>query len=750
MHLFKGQGPCPNYNFKATLVSCIGTGIVFLFGGFDDSDTLDSNVYLLDTHTMTWLVDDKHKGLYREGHLAVYIGNGNVLVFGGIPTDEEFSSYYNTRSHRNNHNNYGEDPKFKKNSIMLIYNIFDKSWTSPPDFALSNAPSSRSRHACCLSPDKTKVYISGGVMDSNTLNGLYSYDFTSGAWDGPYDFVHRFDHFITIYDDKLFSFGGLNKNMNHVKDRISYFDLKDQTIGEITLLLSSIHDNIDNFITAYNSCQRIHLDNNLAQSIKLDVTLPLNNFGNNKDSGFFIAYYNLKQLKHVSLIELNDVKNIILKKYHQNISEYVWKDCVISDHGSILLFGSPMKVDDDEYENENEVDNGEDFDNTEENGDEDNMYMGGVEELLTETWPVLTQSLEFNRTQAFTGFGDSHEEPKLSVVLEMSLRDIGIEFVTDPLDNDKALSKDLSQDFKRLLEQQEFTDFEIVCLKSFESRDQFTEFPEVFSDLMDDVSKGATITDQRVDTIKVHRTILLARWPHFRRLIESGMTESKCGRMFIPEPSNWVKGLIYYLYTGTINFDSLMIPHFTLVDYSGLLILSNFYELVELRSKVLSKIYESIDIFIRDKLILLDSEFQIGAILKIWINVIISNEDLLVGKLTQLIKLNWQGIVKSQAFSKLPKPAIIKLIQSCTAMEDLEDQNSKHNTPKRVSSRLDLVIGSTDLSSSPLGSSPDRDCNSPFLQSSAKNDRSREYVDLSYKLPVLQHLSDSLSESVDK
>lgn len=702
---------CPYYNYKATLVSCVGTGTVFLFGGFDEYDNLDSNVYLLDTNTKTWLVDAKHKGLYREGHLAVYIGNGNVLVFGGVPTDEVPREISRPRSRDLSL------ADFKKDSIMLIYNIFSQSWTSPPDFALSNAPVGRSRHGCCLSPDKSKVYISGGVIDSNTVNDLYSYDFLSGRWDGPYDFVHRFDHFITICDEKLFSFGGLNKNMNHVKDRISYFDLKDQTMGEISLLLSTIHDNIDEFITAYNSCQRIHLDNNLAESVKLDVTLPLNF---TKESGFFIAYYNLKQLKHVSLIELNDVRNIVMERAGEDISHYFWRDCVI-DQGLILLFGSPIRTENDE-----------------ENNDEGNEPEETMNEPENENDPDGNDPEENGNENGDTGNGGAmfdRGRESLSVILELSLRDIGIEYTEK-----KETTNSLTQDFKSLLESQQFTDFEIYCFSNSDLKHQHSENPEAFNSLINPIFTGETISDPRLEVVKVHRTVLLARWGHFRRLIDSGMNESKYSRMFIPEPSLWVKGLVYYLYTGIIDFVSPILPSFTLVDYSGLLILSNFYELIELRGQLLAKIYESIDIFIRNKLILLDSEFQIGAILNIWINVLISNEELLIEKLTQLIKLNWSAIIKSESFSKLPKLAIIKIIQSCSS----SDTPKPDSTPKRLNSRFDLVIGSSELVST-LGS-PDRDCDSPFLQSSRAAEIRRDSEDLLAKLPALQHLSDHLNE----
>ena len=54
---------------------------------------------------------------------------------------------------------------------------------------------------------------------------LYCYDLTLGIWLGPIEFVYRFDHTIMIYEERIFSFGGLDKDMNHVKS-ITYYSLK--------------------------------------------------------------------------------------------------------------------------------------------------------------------------------------------------------------------------------------------------------------------------------------------------------------------------------------------------------------------------------------------------------------------------------------------------------------------------------------------------------------------------------------------
>ncbi|KAG5456784.1 MAG: hypothetical protein BJ554DRAFT_3371, partial [Olpidium bornovanus] len=55
--------------------------------------------------------------------------------------------------------------------------------------------------------------------------------------------------------------------------------------------------------------------------------------------------------------------------------------------------------------------------------------------------------------------------------------------------------------------------------------------------------------------IPTHRLVLFSRWPHFRNLHSSGMTESRDGTLRIPEPRKVVLAFLSYIYT-----DCLMSP----------------------------------------------------------------------------------------------------------------------------------------------------------------------------------------------
>ncbi|CAK7890839.1 hypothetical protein CAAN1_01S00650 [[Candida] anglica] len=616
----KINGSAPMYNFKSTIVSCTGTDYVFLYGGFDELDNLDSNVYLLNTKTRTWEVDDKHPGLYREGHSAVYIGQGNILVFGGIPHDE-FPTETSV------HSITGNGTRFEKDSLMMVYNIFSRTWVGPPPFALINAPSSRSRHACCLSPDGTKVYISGGLIDSAPLDDLYCYDLVAGSWTGPIVFVSRFNHFISEYEGKVYSFGGLNKDMNHVNHTLTWFDLKDHSVGELVILrqpmvkADSVTDDYeDNFerraLETFFSAdyEQIYLDTFRNPAVKLDISVPRSPYSNKE---FSISAYDVVDSRFTPLFNSKS-----LTGFNEEIFLNTWKHSIVSDQeGKLFLIGHPAS----QMPREE-----------------------SAEESLVDT--------------------------KLSVMISISLADLGIPNTTligDNSNRKNVIGNSLSNDFKNLLLNNEFTDFQILTLTNDTVKEEYNDNPETFENEIELILKdnSYSYSREKFSVIRVHKAILLARWEHFQRVISSGMNETIKDLMFIPEPYMWVQGMIYYLYTNTIEFEPMGLPGYSIIDYSGLLILSHVYSLPELRTKVLQQLYHMANILGTSNANNI-SETMIELILRVWENVEIAEEPVFLLKITSLIRDRWSTIIRSKIFKELPKESIIRLCQECTAVEN--------------------------------------------------------------------------------
>lgn len=723
----------PLYNTRATIVPCLDSDCIFVFGGFDELDNLDSNVYLLNMATKSWEIDDKHIGLYREGHLAVYIGQGNVLVFGGIPHDEFPES---TQS-----NPESTDAIFRKDSLMMIYNIQDKKWIGPPKFALENAPSSRYRHACCLSPDGSKLYISGGLVNSMPLDDLYCYDLALGRWQGPIKFVSRFDHYIKVYDNKLFTFGGLDKDMNHVIDCMTYLSLTDHSINKVSLLQKSIlnespEENNSDHVNEYpfptsggSKFERIYTSAISCPTKEIEICLPLIN----TLQEYSISYYDLQTLLYTPLIN-KEIINVALKLKDKETYNYLWKHAFLAGPDSLFLLGLRSDEYEDHHESENE--NDEDDMTTLSERDDDN----DDDELL----------------------GDQNQQiilddsTKLHSLLEIKLSDLG-------LSNYDRLSPTLASDFYNLLINEEFTDFEIIVFKDESIMEEHNKFPDKYSEIIHQSMSGQREITDILHSIKVHKSILLGRWKHFKRLIASGMTEAVSNKMFIPEPYAWVKGLIFYLYTDTIHLSE---PICTLEDYSGILILSNLYEIPLLRTQVLGYLYKELNYFIIDSEAK-DIDEEISSILKIWTNGLISNETILVAKIIEIIRSHWSIIIKSKSFSALPKSLIIKLCQDCVDVfpdrnffttenisgTDLMLQAQDSNKASNDSIENLHCYSGSNLGTPTSGSMRELHSNSPFLKTT--NDQSPVKVPLpnsseAANFPTLQYLSNVLSDKLQE
>ena len=176
-------------------------------------------------------------------------------------------------------------------------------------------------------------------------------------------------------------------------------------------------------------------------------------------------------------------------------------------------------------------------------------------------------------------------------LLEIKLSDLGIPKPEKNLPS-------MSDDFLNFLVNEEFTDFEIVTFRDETIMEEYNNFPDKYIDVIDKSMTSQAIFDDVLRSIKVHKSILLARWKHFRRLIDSGMNEAISNKMFIPEPYSWVRGLVFYLYTDKIDLREFEFPLGTLVDCSGVFLLSNLYEIPQLRIKLLSSLYKKLSNFV--------------------------------------------------------------------------------------------------------------------------------------------------------
>lgn len=633
---------------------------IFMYGGFDDDYHLGYLVYVLDTKSHKWKYDKNAERVFREGHLVVHIGNGNVLVFGGKTsimdvdedTDDEDTDNEDTDTDNDDEDTDDEDsdghvyqrqkPPPYAHSVMLIFNIHEMIWIVPPEFALINCPSTRSRHACCLSSDGSKMYISGGLVDGNVTDELFCYDFIKGDWQGPFKFVNRIDHFITIYKNKVFSVGGLDASMTNVIGTISYFDLNDQTQGEVTVFVDPSYLSFDLL-----KCNQ-HYHNTDLNSIIINVSADLHS------GGFKINYYDLENLKFVNITKVNDVDYFFY--------QILWMLSVFWN-GMLLLFGTD-----------------------------------GVHD---------------------------------SFIAEISMEDLGIPTLTS--------SSGLHTICQNLFTSQESSDFEIWCFESVDLKLNYQQDEQMQNKVYNFFSVDAAdsnnyneLSQLGIKKIKAHKPILLARWPHFRTMMAMGMNESLSNKVFIPEPYAWINALIHYLYVDNLEFiDST----FSLVDYSGLLICSNVYEMNDLWSLLVVEIYNYLNNFLNYL-----SADDVTCLLNAWINLYVSNEDVLMTKITDILKRHWQKIIKSDVFATMPKPALNKLMEICSPEESINSPEESINLPEEPINSPTASRSSSPLLSPkeplPLLGYTDRNGYSAFLEPPSRLLSTEDFL----TLPELEHL----------
>ncbi|CCH44793.1 Kelch-like protein 20 [Wickerhamomyces ciferrii] len=236
---------------------------------------------------------------------------------------------------------------------------------------------------------------------------------------------------------------------------------------------------------------------------------------------------------------------------------------------------------------------------------------------------------------------DTAFDYNLKTIIGLDLADLGI--VERSMRKRKYNDDDedsMSLDFKNLLNDTTLSDFQIFGIEGNQRPSLDSIFLEPGESRLENGFQSSTNQDTFIKSspIKVHTTILFARWPHFKRILQSGMQETKTNTLFIPEPIKWIKSLIEYFYTNdlsTIDQDII----------SGLLILSNIYEVPKLRKLCLDRIYSK--------------GFNVETVMKVWSRARYINEEILAHNASNYCSKNWDLIIRSPQFEELSKEEII-------------------------------------------------------------------------------------------
>lgn len=224
-----------------------GKPYLFVFGGYDDiNDIFDDRIYILDIEDQIWL-SSRSSGIYRNGCACVPLDEkGNILIIGGLLPEEEYRECFERNEIAKS---------VFQDCFVLIYNInrdeFNKEWNYKfQENILNDSGFTESdwiqlnrleRHSILLSTSSNKIYISGGVI-SDLPYGMQKYMFVLDYLRfkiQKLSFCKKIEHEIMEFDNKIWSFGGLNETMKNSFMNIQIYDLLDGNVNEINFNINN-------------------------------------------------------------------------------------------------------------------------------------------------------------------------------------------------------------------------------------------------------------------------------------------------------------------------------------------------------------------------------------------------------------------------------------------------------------------------------------------------------------------------------
>lgn len=482
---------------------------------------------------------------------------------------------------------------------LFLFNIEDNSWKKVDYGVPGDEYFARARHATCLSEDGSELVISGGCDENGeVLDDLWFFDIATCTLEGPFHFVSRYDHTIHMHNHKVWAFGGLSDEMDRVTE-VAWFNYTTDTIGtlHITKLPSASRP-------LPGSTQGTHLYSPGLPGSVVDVVVP---------GSFASTTPNIKALD----LDVLNWRNLA-EDCSEFFSGYSWFRMVVSNT-TLIMLGRPEAM----KEMEENITHILTLDLTE---------LGYLENFPGSRSSSPSTNINANTSMITTNTassGDHYHHHELSA--------------SSSFDNLATNSTDLSliggtmnNDMYEFYKRSEMCDFEIIAVDSHERPS-----PDHFGN---SVEKSAPL--------KVHKMVLAARWPHFRRIISSGMSESQTGNLFIPEPISWVTKLIEYMYRDSIE-------GYNLDEITGLLVLANVYELPRLRKLCIEAISRT--------------DYNSSSAVMIWERGKMANEKIVARNAAYHCFAYWGQIVRSEEFHKLSRQAILALCMEAPEKSAISD-----------------------------------------------------------------------------
>jgi hypothetical protein len=242
----------------------------------------------------------------------------------------------------------------------------------------------------------------------------------------------------------------------------------------------------------------------------------------------------------------------------------------------------------------------------------------------------------------FIGYPGGFANDVFSHILEVDLSNFGIVVGDSSLDTPFDATEDgiggIAKDLAVLLDEDDTCDFTIIT--DHDPDDDEDSSGSVVNHPLSD-SQITDLPDESIDppSIRCHTLILLARWPHFKRIMSAKMSEFHNRQLILPESYTVIKSLITFFYTD-------LLPNVPVPVLARLLVLSNLYNLTRLRALCLGKL-------------LRDLTVEYATI--VWAAAREADERSLERRAGKVCFENWGEVVRTQAFRTMKREDVLEL-----------------------------------------------------------------------------------------
>ncbi|KAL3436682.1 hypothetical protein BDV09DRAFT_43503 [Aspergillus tetrazonus] len=612
------QGHVPACLVNASVTYC-GNDQIYAFGGFDQyTDEVYNHVLRLNLKTLRWDLVDNYGDIpgVRMGHTANLYQDNKLIVFGG----------------ENEHGEYLSD--------VIIFDVPTSTWTQPE--VRGQIPRGRARHAAVIHEDK--LFILGGSESSGILDDMFYLDLKTWTWSRPWKFTARFDHLAWVWGGRLWTFGGLDPDMEKTTD-IWWLDLQ-------AIPASGTPDHQGTMDTPARIGNAAHnLDNNIYSNMGQQLPGRSGGYAANSAS---VQVRNASRRKSIAPGSISclqfksgpNVPSLFSGTHFQAFASGVLLDLITPSETTPIRDCNLSSLELDSARWQRLVDGQEIF------RPGYRWHYLTVDTSGTKAW-LLGCSLDPGNTP---GSGD---ENHMSQVLSIDLERYGLlgnEMSALSPDPRKAavlgrtqvgplsgLGADLSTAFDKPPESGSGADFTITA-----NSDDYIYTDSNAEDGFSERSTSTFLPENAATSppIHVHKLILHLRWPHFKRLYSAQMVEYHTNRMHIPEPYSVVRAFLYYLYTDSIAGH----PEYCadIIDVAGMLVMANLYDLPRLRLLCVSRLGRELDV-------------ENAAI--IWDRAGRTNEEWLMRRAAQFCLNHWGRVVRTDGFKSLSRESIIDLCE---------------------------------------------------------------------------------------